>query len=250
MTKNDKEALIYSELADIWSKLSPPEDYAEEASIWIKTIYGLTKFDSDDKRPFVLDLGAGSGNNLSYLTKIFDAVAVDVSEDMLRISSKLNPGVEHVMGDMRNIRLQKTFDAVLIHDAVSYMVTTRDLLEALTTAREHLDVGGAVILGPDWIKGESTLPRLSQKLGEKGFPSYTEYAYVPGDEISEIELVFTLFIPQKNGRVTVKTDRHTHGFFSLNTWLDLIDEAGFEPSVHRYKGSSYLPQLLLTGIVR
>ena len=40
---------------------------------------------------------------------------------MLELSRTLNPDCEHLEGDMRTLRLGRTFDAVLIHDAVMYM---------------------------------------------------------------------------------------------------------------------------------
>jgi len=35
---------------------------------------------------------------------------------MLELSRTINPELEHLVGDMRTIRLGRTFDAVLIHD--------------------------------------------------------------------------------------------------------------------------------------
>ena len=75
----------------------------------------------------LLELGVGGGHNLSHLIAEFDCTAVDLSPDMLALSKGLNPGVEHHVGDMRNIRLGKIFDAVLVHDAASYLLTEQDL---------------------------------------------------------------------------------------------------------------------------
>ena len=47
------------------------------------------------------------------------------------------------------IRLGETFDAVLIHDAISYMTTEADLLSVFATARAHLRPGGLLIAAPD-----------------------------------------------------------------------------------------------------
>ena len=52
---------------------------------------------------------------------------------------------------MRSIRLGRTFKAVLIHDAISYMLTEGDLGDAFGTARAHLEPGGVLIVAPDWF---------------------------------------------------------------------------------------------------
>ena len=40
---------------------------------------------------------------------------------------------------MRTLRLGRTFDAVLVHDAIDYMTTEADLRAALTTAYAHCE---------------------------------------------------------------------------------------------------------------
>ena len=62
-----------------------------------------------------------------HLTGDVQATAVDISPQMLANSQALNPDVEHHVGDMRSVRLGRRFQAVLIHDAISYMLTEEDL---------------------------------------------------------------------------------------------------------------------------
>ena len=65
---------------------------------------------------------SGGGNNAWHLRRHFTMTLVDRSEEMLAVSRRLNPGCEHVAGDMRDVRLGRTFDAVFVHDAVAYML--------------------------------------------------------------------------------------------------------------------------------
>ena len=139
---------MYNDLAYLWPIISPPEDYAEEAGCWRRAIRETL----DEGRHHVLELGVGGGHNLSHLTADFQATAVDVSPRMLEISRTLNPDVEHHLGDMRTVRLGRTFDAVLIHDAVSYMLTEDDLRATFATARAHLRVGGLLLTTPDLVR--------------------------------------------------------------------------------------------------
>jgi hypothetical protein len=38
-----------------------------------------------------------------------------------------DPECEHLQGDMRELRIDRTFDAVFVHDAIAYMTTEEDL---------------------------------------------------------------------------------------------------------------------------
>ena len=97
----------------------------------------------------MLELGSGGGNNASYLKKWFDMTLVDRSKGMIECSRKLNPECEHVEGDMRTVRLQRTFDRVFIHDAIMHMTSEAELMRALRTAFAHTRPGGATVVAPD-----------------------------------------------------------------------------------------------------
>ena len=56
---------------------------------------------------------------------------------MLALSGGLNPECEHIQGDMRTLRLERLFDTVFVHDAVTYMLTGQDLRAAIVTAFAH-----------------------------------------------------------------------------------------------------------------
>src|SRR5947199_313515 len=75
----------------------------------------------------VLELGSGGGHNAVHLKARFTMTLVDLSAGMLDMSRRLNPECEHHQGDMRTVRLGRTFDAVFVHDAVDYMLTEDDL---------------------------------------------------------------------------------------------------------------------------
>src|SRR3712207_6045264 len=98
----------------------------------------------------VLELGSGGGNTASHMRRHFSMTLVEPSEGMRALSGRLNPGCEHVAGDMRDVRLGRLFDAVFVHDAVMYMTTEGDLRAALSTVAAHLAPGGVALVAPDW----------------------------------------------------------------------------------------------------
>ena len=89
----------------------------------------------------LFELGSGGGNNASYLRERFTCTLSDLSPQMLTLSRELNPGCEHVLGDMRTLRLGRSFDAVFVHDAVMYLATEDDLRSCMETAFAHTEPG-------------------------------------------------------------------------------------------------------------
>ena len=71
---------------------------------------------------------------------------------MIELSEMINPGIEHLVGDMRTLRLGRTFDAVLIHDAICYMTSETDLRAAMATVFAHMRSGGAALVEPDHVR--------------------------------------------------------------------------------------------------
>ena len=119
MTPEQNSLRLYSEFAHLRPVISPPEGYAEEAEHRRSALRGRL----GPGRRSILELGCGGGHLLSHLTGDFEAAAVDLSPHMPALSRKLNPGVEHHLGDTRSVRLPGKFDAALAHDAISYMLT-------------------------------------------------------------------------------------------------------------------------------
>ena len=215
---------LYGDLAHLWPLLSDPADYAKEAWYWREALRQRL----GPGRHHLLELGVGGGHNLSHLTAEFDVTAVDISEQMVAHSRKLNPGVEHHVGDMRTVRLGRKFDAVIIHDAIAYMTTEADLLAALATAREHLNPGGALVTAPIFYVETfaGALPSTNRKSEGDVELTYVEYDHDPDPSDSTIETIFVYFIMEK-GKFRVEMDRHVTGLFSIATWGRLLAEAGF-----------------------
>jgi SAM-dependent methyltransferase len=199
-------------------------EYAEEAEHWRTALRDKL----GPGRHRILEMGVGGGHNLSHLTNDFEATAADISEAMLEHSRRLNPGVEHLLGDMRNIRLNRKFDAVLIHDAISYLLTEEDLRATFTTAAAHLNPGGVFITVPDYYRETFRDPLVEQYTRTSGDTqlTYVEYAWNPDPEGTAIETILTYFIRERGG-LRIEHDRHITGLFPQSTWVRLMNEAGF-----------------------
>ena len=215
-------------MAYLWPIISPPEEYGSEAAFFGDVI----REELGPGRHKLLELGVGGGHNLSHLTDDFDCTAVDLSPAMLALSKGLNPGVEHHVGDMRNIRLERTFDTVLVHDSASYLLTEQDLTETFATAAAHLRPGGVLMVAPDWF--QETFPdgwvyNWDRQQGDIEV-NIQEVMVDPDPSDTQVESTYTYTI-KKAGVTTVEVDTHITGLFSIQTWSDLMGQAGFRVEV-------------------
>ena len=231
-TKDIKLNRLYGDLAYLWPLVSKPEDYANEASFWRDVL--MEKL--GEGKHHILELGVGGGNNLSYLTPYFKATAVDLSEEMLINCNKLNPDVDVHVGDMRSVRLNKKFDAVIIHDAISYLLNENDMIATFETVAEHLTSGGIFVTTPDYLKEtftNNTTHYHKPKSDGTTDLTFIEYIHDPDPKDTMIETIMVYFIKQ-GGQTTIELDRHQTGLFPKATWLRLIENAGFKVEEKEY----------------
>jgi SAM-dependent methyltransferase len=238
---------LYADLADWWPLMSAPEDYEEEAAF-----YGSALAAACSRPPTtVLELGSGGGNNASHLKQRFTMTLAEPSPGMLAASRRLNPDCEHVQGDMRTVRLARTFDAVFVHDAVAYMTTEHDLRAAIATAFEHCRPGGAALFAPDYLA--ETFAPSTECGGHDGngrAMRYLEWAWDPDPSDQTYTTDYTYVMRDDTGSVRVEHDRHIEGLFPRSLWLQLMREAGFEPSVVPFDHSELEPGRYFVFIAR
>jgi SAM-dependent methyltransferase len=217
---------IYSDLAPWFHLLTHPKDYVGEADFIQRVVEAV----AEGEAKTLLELGSGGGNNASHLKARFTCTLTDLSEQMLELSRSLNPECEHLAGDMRTLRLGREFDAVLAHDAISYMTTEDDLRAAIETAAAHLRRGGAAVFLPDATR-ETFVPGTEHggHDGEDGRSlRYLQWARDddPGDDGYQVD--FTVVLREVGTPTRVVHELHTEGLFPDATWQRLIEDAGLE----------------------
>jgi len=220
--------MLYSELSAWWHLFSPPEDYKEEAAFYKKI---FLKY-SSHKPKTIIELGSGGSNNASFLKKDFQMTLVDLSPEMLKVSQQLNPECEHFQGDMRNVRLNRVFDSVFIHDAIMYITTINDLRKVMETAFVHCKPEGIVLITPDWVK-ETFRPSTDHggTDGDGRGIRYLEWTYDPDPNDTTYIVEFAILLHEPGKDTQIKYDRHVFGLFERETWLRLLQEVGFEARV-------------------
>jgi SAM-dependent methyltransferase len=217
---------IYRELAADWYRLLDPlADHQEEAECYGDALVRAASSPCET----LLELGAGAGNNAFYLKRRFRCTLADLSPEMSALSRGINPECDHRLGDMRTLRLGKTFDAVFVHDAVCYMTTEEDLRAAVATAFRHTRPGGAALFAPDLVR-ETFQESTDLITGEDGGRALRGIEWTwdpkPDDSTYSVEYAFVL---REGGKTSVHHEQHLEGLFPQATWLRVITGVGFIP---------------------
>jgi len=139
------------------------KNYAQECDLIQRF---LDKHCGDRRIDNLLDLGCGTGGHAFVLAERgLRVVGVDRSQDMLSrahakmSAAKLSDPPEWMCGDIRDIELDKTFDATIMMFAVlGYQLRNEDVLATLTTMRRHLRAGGLAVF--DFWYGPGVLHEL------------------------------------------------------------------------------------------
>ena len=181
----------------------------------------------------VLELGSGGGHNAVHLAPSFTLTLTDLSPSMIEVSQRLNPGCEHVVGDMRTLRLDRQFDAVFVHDAVEYMVTVEDLRRAMETAYVHCRPGGAAVFIPDAVT-ETFAPGADHG-GEDGSDGravrFLEWTTDPDPDDTWTQTDYVFLLRAAGGSIDVVHEEHRTGLYREAVWMDLLRDVGFDPEV-------------------
>jgi SAM-dependent methyltransferase len=216
---------LYGDLAPWFHLLTAPGDYAAEAERYRATLAEALP----DART-LLELGSGGGNNASHLKRHFACTLSDVSPQMLTLSRGLNPECEHVLGDMRTLRLGRAFDVVFVHDAVGYLTTEDELAACAGTAFAHVRPGGVALFVPDCTR--ETLELGTTHGGHDAADGralrYLEWTTDADATDSTYEVDFAVVVHEPGREPRVVHDRHVLGVFPAHTWLHLLEAAGFE----------------------
>ena len=146
---SQSQSSVFADYARYYDLLYRDKDYAAEAEY----VAGLIrKFHPEACS--ILELGSGTGIHASLLAeKGFTVHGIERSPEMLARSQALAENraagdgrLTFTTGDIREVRLNKRFNAVIaLFHVISYQTTNDDVTAAFETARQHLNPGGVFI---------------------------------------------------------------------------------------------------------
>jgi ubiquinone/menaquinone biosynthesis C-methylase UbiE len=218
--KKNKKLISYNDLA--WTELivTSPKECKKETELFCNTIKNNSKI----KPKTLLHLGCGAGIYDHNFKKHFKVTGVDISNGMLKIAKKLNPKINYIKGDMRNVKINAKFDAVVIPDSIGYITTLKDLRKTINTAYSHLNIGGILLI----------VAHIRDNFNENNFV-YT--GKLKGVEITIFENNYIInktnyeativYLIRRKGKLEIYTDRHKLGLFNSKEWLALLKRKHF-----------------------
>lgn len=223
---------LYTDLAWLWPMWG---DATAEYARYCEHVTGLIRRHSRIPATTLLDIGCGGGKNVLNLRQECTVTGLDLSPAMLAQARALNPDCTFVQGDMRTCRLGRTFDAVLMDDAISHMNCRADFVEAFRTAHAHLNPGGVLVATPDVTTGtfQQNRTTTTQAARDGLDVVFVENVYDPDPTDEQYETTI-LYLVRDHGRLRTCSDRWTMGIFSLDTWRQVLRDAGFEVHEGRY----------------
>ncbi|NOK17957.1 class I SAM-dependent methyltransferase [Corallococcus carmarthensis] len=225
-----EEPQLYTDLASWWPLFSPPEEYVEEA----EDLLPMLRPEEGPART-MLELGSGGGSLAFHLKKHFTLTLTDRSPEMVAVSRAVNPECEHRVGDMRSLRLGRTFDRVMVHDAIMYAVEREDARATVLTAAAHCRPGGRVVLLPDCVR--ETFEPLTESGGHDAPDGrgmrYLMWTWDPDPDDETFETAFAYLLREADGTVSMSQERHRFGLFRRDDWLEWMREAGCPATTRR-----------------
>lgn len=211
---------IFGKYADLYDSLYQDKDYIGECD----AVAEIFKKYSKNKISSILDLGCGTGNHAFILQERgYKILGIDRSKVMLANAEKKltnlldKKNIRLAKGDIRSWRSKEKFDSVIMMFAVlGYQLENKDVLQAFSTVRAHLNPGGIFIF--DVWYGPAV---LTQKPSKRTKSVVTTKGKIIRNAYSEIDTVrqictvhyLTSYIQNTKQIQKIKEDHQMRFFF-------------------------------------
>ena len=216
---------LYTDLAHWWPLIRPAESYVDQAELYSALLQQVT----GGELTSLLELGSGCGLLATQLPGPEDLTLLDISYQMLEVSREHNPTATHVCTDMRTMQLGRIFDAILLHDAVMYVLSGEDLRAVFDRAFEHLRPGGAFLVCPDVVEEDFEEGTVSGgSWGPGRGAQLLEWHWDPDPTDSTFQVDMSFLLRDDDGKVTNVHDQHTMGLYPRALFWESLTAAGFE----------------------
>ena len=213
--------ISYNQLAWTEDFLAEPADYEQEVAHYAD----MVRQHASPPVHTLLHLGCGAGGQDLFFKRNFSVTGVDLSIGMLDKARAKNPEIEYIEGDMRTIRLDRKFDAVVIPDSIDYIATLGGLQQVIHTAALHLRKGGVLLVVCS--TAEQFRNNNFVYTGEKGDVHVTlfenNYASPYAPQTHEITLFYLI---RQRGQLKTYSEHIVAGLFPQASWEGVFKQAG------------------------
>lgn len=188
------------------------------------------------KASSMLELGCGTGRYTREFARLgYTVQGVDLSEEMIGEALRVPcGGTSFSCGDMRSLRLNRQFDAVVaLFHVLSYQTSDEDVVNALTTVREHLKPNGTAIL--DFWYGPAVLSQRPEVRFKEVADDAIEVSRVAlpelHDDINVVDVHYRAFIRDKaSGRIEELRECHRMRYFFMKDFSRMLPPSGLSLS--------------------
>jgi SAM-dependent methyltransferase len=176
-----------------------------------------------------LDVGCGTGRHLEALARtVPDCWGVDLLESNVAYARATRPGLRVIQGDMRNVRLGRTFDLVTsFGNALSYALTDEDLRRTAETYAAHARRGTLLVVDAlnarAYLDGGGFRERIEGRLDTPDFTATSVSVHALDRAARRLTRRRTWTIP---GRPPVE-DRAEYRLLEPDELRALLEHAGF-----------------------
>jgi SAM-dependent methyltransferase len=202
------------------------KDYAAEAD-YVAGLLRTERVGSD-----LLEFGSGTGRHGRLLTgRGYRVVGVERSAEMFARAEQGN-GFTCVQGDIRDVHLGQTFDAVLsLFHVVSYQTSNASACAVFARAAEHLRSGGVFIFDVWYtaaVHAQRPLPRIKRLSDERvEVMRIAEPRLYPNE--NRVDVHYTIFVKERaSGTMREVSEVHPMRHFSIPELDLLADRSGFD----------------------
>ena len=174
----------------------------------------------------VLEYGCGSGNLTLPLSKKFNIVGVDLSDEMLSLAeAKLRKtGTELFKGDLRYFEFNKKFDAIILACDTLTMFDYEDIEVFFNRVYDQLNPGGIFLFD---ILSKSYLKDFIAQNNFIFDDDNVYFTWTSEDFENYIESYFTFFIKEGNGYQRVD-DYQKQFILDIEILKKLLKQSGFD----------------------
>jgi SAM-dependent methyltransferase len=215
----------YEAMAPVYDDFTAHHDY----ELWLGNLLPkLRRHGLSGRR--LLDVGCGTGKSfLPMLERGWEVTACDISPSMLGLAqAKAGNAARLSVADMRKLPVFGEFDLVwALDDAVNYLLSGKELGEALSGMRANLAPGGLLMFDVNTLQAyrtffaeEQRVERDGRRLIWRGQGS----ADAPPGSISEARFE----VESDDGAAVGKPHVHRQRHFPEAEVLELIEETGLE----------------------
>jgi SAM-dependent methyltransferase len=224
---------VFRDYAPFYDALYDDKDYSAEC----RFLESLLSAHGVEAGASLLDLGCGTGSHdIPLALAGFDVTGVDLSPDMIAIAqgkaaeAGVSPNL--LVGDVREIALGRTFEAVIsMFAVVGYQLSNEDLSSMFSVARNHLRPGGVFTFdawfGPAVLVEQPEVKSKTVRLPDGN--TIRRIAEPTLDVVAQtVRVDYRLVRETASGPVEEVRESHTMRFLFAQEVAYFLQVAGFE----------------------